>query len=114
MRNTKELSEDLKQIMVNLALKGYCLPKIGQLVNKTDSTVQYIVKFKYTGSIKNEPRKPNSAREERCVLNKIRKNPRLSAPKLRGIVENTTRKTMCNQTICHVLHKYGFHGRKVQ
>ena len=59
MGNRKELSEDLKQTMVNLALKGYCVPQIGQLVNKTHSTVQYIVnKFKCTGSIKNEPRKP--------------------------------------------------------
>ena len=71
--------------MVNLALKGYCLPKIGQLVNKTHSTVQYIVnKFKYTESIKNEPTKPKrrilSARQERYVLDKIRKNPRPSAP----------------------------------
>ena len=47
------------------------------------------------------------------VVNKIRKNPRLSALKLQGTVENTTRKTMCNQTIRCVLHKYGFHGRKV-
>ena len=45
--------------MVNLVLKSYCLPKIGQLFNKTHSSVQYIVnKFKYTGSIKNETRKP--------------------------------------------------------
>ena len=83
------------------------------------STVQYIVnKFKYTGSIKNKARKPKrkilSARQERYVLNKVRKNPRLSAPKLRGIVENTTRKTICNQTIRRVLHNYNFHGRKVQ
>jgi len=104
----KECSEDLKQRMVNLALKGYC-----------HSTVQYIDNmFKYTGSIKNEPRKPKrrilSAREERYVLDKIWKNPWLSAPKLRGIVENTTRKTICNQTIRCVLHKYDFRGRKVQ
>ena len=30
----KEFSEDLTQTMVNLALKGYCLPKIGRLVNR--------------------------------------------------------------------------------
>ena len=59
MCNRKELSEDLKQTVVNLALKGYSLHKIGQLVNKTYSIVQYIGNnFKYTGSIKNEPRKP--------------------------------------------------------
>ena len=59
-------------------------------------------------------------REEYSVLEKKDKkikyeqNPRLSGPKLRGIVENTTRKTMCNQTIPLVLHKYDFHGRKVK
>ena len=47
-------------------------------------------------------------------LIKYEKNPRLSAPKLRGIVENTTRKTMCNQTICRKLPKYDFHSLKVQ
>ena len=52
--------------------------QIGQLLNKTHSTVQYIInEFKYTGSIKNVPRKPKrrvlSAREERSVVNKIRK-----------------------------------------
>ena len=39
--------------------------------------------FKCSGSIKNEPGKPKrrilSAREERYVLNKIRKSPKLSA-----------------------------------
>ena len=63
--------------MVNLALKG-CLPKIGQLVKKLHSTVHYIVnKFKYTGSINNEPRKLKrrilSAREERYVIKKYEK-----------------------------------------
>ena len=66
------------QTMVKLALKGYCLPKIGQLVNKTHSTVQYIVnKFKYSESIKNKPTKPKriilSARQESFVLGRIRK-----------------------------------------
>ena len=60
-------------------------------------------------------------REEYSVLDKkgmylikYKKNPRLSAPKLRGIVENTTRKTMYYQTICLMMHKYDFHSRKVQ
>ena len=60
------------------------------------------------------PKKTKSDREERHIVNKIRKNSRLSAPKLRGIVENITRKTKCNQTVRRVLHKYDFHGRKVQ
>ena len=49
--------EDLTQTMVNLALKGNFLPKI-ELVNKTFNCTVYFNRFKYTGSIKNEPRKP--------------------------------------------------------
>ena len=65
-------------------------------------------------SLENQKRRILSARQERYVLNKIWKNPMLSAPKLQGIVENTTRKTICNQIICRVLHKYDSHGRKVE
>ena len=64
-------------MVVNLGLKGYCLRKIGRIINKTLSIVQYIVnKFKYTGSIKYVPRNPKrrivSAREERYVVKEIR------------------------------------------
>ena len=81
--------------------------------------MQYIVnKFKYTGFIKNKARKLKrkilSAREKGLYLIKYEKKSRLSAPKLGGIVENTTRKTICNQTIRRVLHKYDFHSRKAQ
>ena len=104
--------------MENLSLKGY-MGRIGQLVYKTHSAVQYLVnKFKYTGSIKHVPRKQKrrilSARKERYKVNKIRNNQRLSASKLRGIVENTTRKPVCNQIIRRVIRKYGFHDRKLK
>ena len=49
-----------------------------------------------------------STREDRYVRtlgNKKQENSRLSTPKMRGIVESTTRKTMCNQTFRRVLHK---------
>ena len=86
MDNRKGISEDLKQAVANVALKDYCLHKLG-LLYKTHSAVHYIPnKFKNTGSMKNVPRKPKrrmlSAREERYLVNKILKNPRLSAPKL--------------------------------
>ena len=64
-------------------------------------------------SLENQ-REEYSVLEKKDVLNKIRKNPKLSAPKLRGIVKNTTRKTMCDQTIRSVLQKCGFQGRRLQ
>ena len=58
--------------------------KIGKLVNKSHSTVHYIVnKFRYNGSTnhlkkKSKERKLN-AREESLVVRQIKENPRLSA-----------------------------------
>ena len=65
-------------------------------------------------SLQNQREECSMLDKKGMYLIKYKKNPRLSALKLRGIVENTTRKTMCNQTIRPVLHKYDFHGRKVQ
>ena len=48
MGNRKELSTDLKQTILNLPHKGHYLRKVGQLVNKSEATVQYIVNiYKY-------------------------------------------------------------------
>ena len=86
--------------------------KIGNLVNKSHSTVQYIINtFRYNGTTQNIPRRSKDGelpeREERYVVNKIKTNLKLSVPKLRSLVDQTTRKHMCNETIRRVLHKYG-------
>ena len=65
-------------------------------------------------SLENQREEYSVPEKKGMYLIKYEKNPSLSAPKLRGMDENTTRKTMCNQTIRRVLHKYGFRGRKVQ
>ncbi|PSN47538.1 hypothetical protein C0J52_25528 [Blattella germanica] len=48
MGKKKELSDDLKPVIINLALKGYFIGKIANLVNKSHYTVQYIINTKYT------------------------------------------------------------------
>ncbi|PSN55696.1 hypothetical protein C0J52_09016 [Blattella germanica] len=48
MGKKKELSDDLKPVIINLALKGYSMGKIANLVNKSHSTVKYIINKKYT------------------------------------------------------------------
>ena len=45
------------------------------------------------------------------MVNEIRRNPRLSVPKVRPLIKTATGKKMCNETIRRVLHKYGFHSR---
>ena len=116
MGKVKELSSDLKDVIINLALRGYSLRKIGQTVNKSHSTVQYIVnKFREEGSTQNVPRKPKerrlNKRDERFILKRVRENPRLSVPQLRPLVENVAGKMMSDQTVRRALWKHGYHGR---
>ncbi|PSN54070.1 hypothetical protein C0J52_03106 [Blattella germanica] len=47
MGKKKELN-DLKQLIINLALKVYSMGIIGNLVNKSHSTVQNRINKKYT------------------------------------------------------------------
>lgn len=58
MERRRDLSDDLKKVIVNLALRGHSLRDISRKVNKPHSTVNYIVnKFRYRGSTKNLPRR---------------------------------------------------------
>ena len=58
MSKRKELSDNLKNVIVNMALRGYSLRRIGREFNKSHSTIQYIVdKFKNQGTVCNMPRK---------------------------------------------------------
>lgn len=116
MGKCKELSSDLKDTIVNLALKGYSLRKIGRLIGKCHATVQYILnKFKYKGSVENVPRKPKqkklSEKEERTIVRQVKFNPRISAPKLRSTLEVSTGKKVCTETVRKVLRRNGYHGR---
>ena len=59
-------------------------------------------------SLENQREEYSVLENKGMYLIKYEKNSRLSAPELQGIVENTIRKTMCNQTIRRVLHNYDF------
>ncbi|KAJ4445117.1 hypothetical protein ANN_06918 [Periplaneta americana] len=119
MGKSKELSSELKKTIVRLALKGYSLREIGNIVNKSHSTIQYVVnKFKYRGFTANQKRKPKekilNEREKRFKIRQIKSNPRLSVPKPRSLMTKTTRKTVSVTTVRRVLYKYGFHGRRIR
>ncbi|KAJ4448058.1 hypothetical protein ANN_10070 [Periplaneta americana] len=107
MAKRKQLSEDLKKVIVQLARKGKSLREISKIVGHTYSTVQHIVnKFKYEGSWKNLRRKPKerklNERDERYIVQQIRRE------KLRSQVQDTIGKEMSNQTIRRVLWKHGY------
>lgn len=83
MGKKKDLSDDLKPVTINLALKGYSMGKIRYMVNKSHSTVQYVMnKFRYNGTTQNIPRRSKertlTEREERYVVNKMKTNPKLT------------------------------------
>ena len=83
MGKKKDLSDDLKPVIINLALKGYSMGKIRYMVNKSHSTVQYVMnKFRYNGTTQNIPRRSKertlTEREERYVVNKMKTNPKLT------------------------------------
>ena len=83
MGKKKDLSDDLKPVTINLALKGYSMGKIRYMVNKSHSTVQFVMnKFRYNGTTQNIPRRSKertlTEREERYVVNKMKTNPKLT------------------------------------
>ena len=83
MGKKKDLSDDLKPVTINLALKGYSMGKIRYMVNKSHSTVQYVMnKFRYNVTTQNIPRRSKertlTEREERYVVNKMKTNPKLT------------------------------------
>ncbi|KAJ4432365.1 hypothetical protein ANN_20984 [Periplaneta americana] len=102
-----------------LALKCDSLRKIGNIVNKSHSTIQYVVnKFEYCGFTANQKRNSKEKilkeREERFIIRQIKSNPRSSVPKARYLMTKTTRKTVSETTVRRVLYKYRFHGRRIR
>ena len=115
MEKNKNLRNDMKQTIVNLALKGYSLGKISSIVNRPHSTVNCIVnKFRYNGSTRNLPKQPRgkklNEREERFILTEVRINPKVSVMKIRALVENLSGKHISDQTVRRVLWQNGYWG----
>lgn len=116
MKKGKELSTELKHTIISLALRGYSLRKIGNIVKKPHSTVSYIVnKFKYNGSIKNIPRRSRESflneREKRFIVNKVKVNPRVTAPEIVQMLQQASGKKVSSQTVRRVLWQHGYCGR---
>ncbi|KAJ4437995.1 hypothetical protein ANN_13934 [Periplaneta americana] len=115
MKKGKELSTELKHTIISLALRGYSLRKIGNIVKKPHSTVSYIVnKFKYNGSIKNIPRSRKSflnEKEKRFIVNKVKVNPRVTAPEIVQMLQQASGKKVSSRTVRRVLWQHGYCGR---
>lgn len=113
---SKELDGSVKNTIIHLRNDGLTYAAIGKQLNISLFTVRSVVqKFNDTGSTENKIRtgRPRifSAREKRDIIREVKKNPKISAPRLAGKVANTSQKTFSVQTIRNVLHEGNYYGR---
>lgn len=107
--------EERKIIIHNFKL-GKPYRDIAKIVNRSLSTVEYIIKRYNTENRiqrkgRNAPNKIFNAYEERWIVRKIKENSKLSAPRLTQEVEKYLKKTVNPETVRRVLRKNGFYGR---
>lgn len=116
MGKRKETSLEERKSIINLALRGKSRREIGSIFGRTHSTIQGIVnRYIYNGKIQNERgrgrKKILKERDERQIVSTVRRNPRLSVPKLTSDVNATLTQPVSTETIRRTLRRAGYHGR---
>lgn len=107
---------ELRNLIIEHYKSGKSQREIAKIVKKARTTVENIIqRFKNEGRVTNKPKistkKLFSERQERWIVNQIKINPRLSAPKLRDMVEKHFNISCNAETIRRVLRKDGVNGR---
>lgn len=116
-RKNADTDINLRCLAIFHHLKGKSLREIGKLLNRTHTTIKYIIdRYKIEDRIENKPRNGNkkklSAANERYIMRNIRSDPCLSAPRLSHMLENYCGKTVSAETIRRIIRKNGYNGRK--
>lgn len=112
----KNTSFDLIQLVIFHHVQGKSVRNISQLLNIKKSTVNdCIQRYKKDNriSLKGSTGRPRTLNihEERRVIRKIKKDPKLSAPRITQEVFEETSKKVNPETIRRVLRKQGYNGR---
>lgn len=107
---------EMRELVIKLRQEKKSLREIAQIIGRTHSTVQKIIKkYNTTGNIENTPRtgrpKKLTYRDERSVLRMVREQPRTSAPQIAAQVEKETGKHVSSECIRRTLRKRGYNGR---
>lgn len=115
-RQRGQVSLEIRQIVINHFQEGRSVRDIAKMVNRSHSTVHDIIKrFKVRGTLENQPksstRKIFNRNDERWIVREIKKNPKLSAPKLTTLVQKHLNKVVHPETIRNILRKTGYNGR---
>lgn len=118
-RQQGQTSIEIRELIVKHSKDGKSLREISKIVNRSHSTVQYVLKrYKINKTVKNKTKlahnKILTSADERYLVRKSKANPFLSAPKLAAIAESELGKTVCPQTIRNMLHRAKLNGRRVR
>lgn len=116
MGKTKELSDDLRECIVQSHNGGNGYKKISKIFNVPVSTVASIIqKYKKVGTVKNvgkRGRKPKiDEKLERRLVRDVKKNPRTTVKCLRDDLQEIG-VNVADQTIRNNLHKNGLKARR--
>lgn len=113
---SSEIPTHVRSRIITLHEKGESYREIAKKVAFTFSAVRYVIKrFQDAKTIVNAARKGRpkklKPRNERSVIQKVRKNAFLTAPALADDLALTSGITVHPQTVRNLLHSAGFHGR---
>ena len=118
MGKSKEISQDLRKITVDLHKSGSSLGAISKCLKVPRSSVQTIVrKYKHHGttqpSYRSGRRRVLSPRDERTLVRKVQINPRTTAKDLVKMLEETGTKVSIS-TVKRVLYRHNLKGRSAR
>lgn len=110
-----EIPIAIRKLVVKLREDGNSLRNIAQTINKSHSTVQYIInRYNETDSFEDRKRtgRPQKLKshQKRAILRTIVTEPKTSAPKLAGMIDTDYNVKVVPQTIRNVIRNAGYKG----
>ncbi|GFY72659.1 transposable element Tc1 transposase [Trichonephila inaurata madagascariensis] len=116
MSQGKETSLELRNLIVKLKGENKSYSEIAKTVKKPQSTVQTIYRnYVMRGNVLNKSRcgRPHklSDRDARAIVRKVKKNPKISAPKFADQIATARGKKVHPETVRRILRSGGYNGR---
>lgn len=115
-RQSGQTSFELRELIINHFKDGLSVRNIAKIVKRSHSTVHDVIKrFRTRNSVENQSkpskRKIFTESEERWMVRQVKKNPKLSAPKLAIEAKRYLGKKANPETVRIILRKNNFSGR---